>query len=140
MMTTYTAFQVATVLYVKSAHVSSKYTSWVLVLFAVSIPATFAFGRIHRFDDTDESLLGFFVYISAMTLAFVPSLSALTILIGEVSRTASLVFLVSVLVWSVVLFVIQPFIRRRKKMTNSLTLARGGDSESPKEKSDVDTH
>ena len=100
-MRAYAAFQFAIVLYLVKSPASDCcwLTEVVLVLFAVSIPSTIAYAGLARLTPEDEARNPNPISAVSQILAFVPSITALSLVISTASAFAGIVFVCAAVVW-----------------------------------------
>jgi hypothetical protein len=115
LMFAYAAFQMAAIFILYSQPTRSIATLIITTLFAISIPSTIAYGGLARITEEDEARNPHPLSAICALLAYVPSLAALSIMLGFVSRLAALVFPATCIIWVVVI------VRLRKNQAHTIT-------------------
>jgi hypothetical protein len=99
----YAGFQMATALFVSAKAGDVCGAAWVVGLFAISIPATIAFGGLVRITEEDKLRNPGSITFLCGSLAFIPSIAALSLLLWPGSHLAAMVFPVMCFIWLAVI-------------------------------------
>ena len=98
-MRTYAGFQMATTLFVISNPASFPLISFILPLFAVSIPSTIAYAGLARLTKEDEARNPNPISTISQLLTHIPCFAAISLILWPVSCIAALLFLLTALAW-----------------------------------------
>lgn len=107
LMRGFAGFQMATALVVSAKAPEVQMASWVVGLFAVSIPSTVVVGFFPRFTRADEDRNPAAIAFLASVFSVVPSFAALTILLWAAAGSAALLFPAVSLFWVLVIIIIR---------------------------------
>jgi fatty acid desaturase len=108
LMRAYAGFQMATALVVATKVECVHWSDIVLLLFAVSIPSTVAYGGFHTFTPKYKKRNPKFISFVCGFCAYVVSIAALALLLASASIIAGLVFAGVTLFWVGVTAAIRP--------------------------------
>ena len=104
-MRAYAGFQMATMLFIISNSANFPLISYILPLFAISIPSTIAYAGLARLTKDDEIRNPNPISTISLLLTHIPCLTALSLIIWPSSCIAALAFLLSTLLW--VIFIVR---------------------------------
>ena len=104
-MRAYAGFQMATMLFIISNSANFPLISYILPLFAISIPSTIAYAGLARLTKDDEVRNPNPISTISQLLAHIACLTALSLIIWPSSCIAALTFLLSALLW--VIFIVR---------------------------------
>ena len=104
-MRAYAGFQMATMLFIISNSANFPLISYILPLFAISIPSTIAYAGLARLTKDDEIRNPNPISTISQLLTYIPCLTALSLIIWPSSCIAALAFSLSTLLW--VIFIVR---------------------------------
>lgn len=102
LMRAYAGFQMATALVVASKFGDVCWAGTIVSLFAISIPSTLAYPSFVRLTQEGEKQNPAHLMATCFSLAFFPSVAAISLMLAPVSIFAAIVFPVTSLAWCIV--------------------------------------